>query len=128
MQSASRPRLVLSCFLVAVLLIWSSVPGWCQSSAPPQSRPTIMEFSRERCPMCAEVEKTLAKVKAAYGNQIDIRIVHIEPDEKLFKRYQIAIVPTQIFFNAEGNEVFRHMGVMPYEDSVRILKGLKFIQ
>ncbi len=128
MPSASRPRLALSILLLAGLLIWSSAPGWCQGSAPLQSKPTILEFSRERCPMCEEMETTLTKLKAAYGDQVDIRIVHFEPDEKLFKEYKVAIVPTQIFLNAEGEEVSRHNGIMPYIDLIGELKDLKFIQ
>jgi thioredoxin 1 len=78
--------------------------------------------------MCKEMEVMLEQLKVNYGNQIEIRMVHIDPDEKLFKQYRVVFVPTQIFLNAAGKEVFRHRGVFPQSELIKKLKELKFIQ
>jgi thioredoxin 1 len=37
-----------------------------------------------------------------------------KPDEA--KKYKINIIPTQIFYDASGKELFRHEGFIPRED------------
>jgi thioredoxin len=89
--------------------------------------PVILEFGREFCPMCAYMEKTLGQLKAKYGDQIEVRTLRYDPDEKLFKQYKVVFVPTQVFLDASGKEVFRHTGVFTQYELVKKLKELKLI-
>ena len=45
----------------------------------------------------------------------------------LFKQYKIMLVPTQVFLNAEGQEVDRHIGAWTQDEVVNKLKELQFI-
>jgi thiol-disulfide isomerase/thioredoxin len=99
-----------------------------QIQAPTKSRPVILEFSRELCPMCEYMEKTLGQLKAKYGDQIEVRILHYDSDEKLFKQYEVVFVPTQLFLDASGKEVFRHIGVFTLSELEKKLKQLKMLQ
>jgi len=38
------------------------------------------------------------------------------------------LIPTQVFFNADGKEVDRHMGALTKEEVLQKLRELKFIQ
>ena len=46
----------------------------------------------------------------------------------MFRRYKVAIVPTQVFLNAAGQEVARHEGVYKKEALIQKLRELKFIR
>jgi len=48
--------------------------------------------------MCEHMEKMLQQLKAKYGDQIEVRTLHYDPDEKLFKQYKVVFVPTQVFW------------------------------
>lgn len=78
--------------------------------------------------MCEYMAKVLQQLTAKYGEQIEVRTVHYGPDEKLFKQYQVAFVPTQVFLDTSGKEVFRHTGVLTIYELVKKLKELKLIQ
>jgi thioredoxin 1 len=68
------------------------------------------------------------EVKARYRDQLEIRFAYIEPDEYLFKKFHIIIVPTQVFLDASGQEVYRHEGLISKEDILKKLRELRFIQ
>ena len=78
--------------------------------------------------MCEYMAKTLGQLKSKYGSQIEVRLVHFEPGEKLFKQYKVVFVPTQVFLDASGKEVFRQTGVFTLYELEKKLKELKLIQ
>ena len=53
---------------------------------------------------------------------------YIDEADALFRRYKVAIVPTQVFLNAAGLEVGRHEGVFTQEALIQKLRKLKFIR
>ena len=46
----------------------------------------------------------------------------------MFRHYRVDIVPTQIFLDADGRQVFRHEGVFAREKLIQKLRELKFVQ
>jgi thioredoxin 1 len=52
----------------------------------------------------------------------------LEKSEDLFKQFKIMLVPTQVFLDASGKEVDRHVGALTKEQVVQKLKELKFIK
>ncbi len=127
MPSSNSIRLALG-LLAIVILACQAGPALGQGFPPPPGKPAIIEFARPLCPICKEMEKTLLEVKARYRDQLEIRFAYIEPDEFLFKQFHVIIVPTQVFLNASGQEVFRHEGLFAKEDLLKKLKELRFIQ
>ena len=79
------------------------------------------------CIPCKEMEKVLSAIKSDYGDQIEVRLVLMEKNEALFKQHKIMLVPTQVFLNAEGQEMDRHIGAWSKEEVVNKLKELQFI-
>lgn len=119
--------------LVGVIGLWGFL-ALCQAGlaqaqgvASTPAKPALYDFGRGLCLPCKEMEKVLAEVKSAYGDQVEVRLVMLEKNEDLFKQYKIMLVPTQVFLDAEGHEVDRHMGALSKEDVVKKLKELKFI-
>lgn len=124
MNSLYRPLVFLTCLLLSGFCLLQAA-----SAQPPTTpRPTILEFSREYCPMCAYMKKTLGQLKAKYGDQIEVRTLYYDPDEKLFKQYKVVFVPTQVFLDASGKEVFRRTGIFTLYELEKKLKELKMIQ
>jgi thioredoxin 1 len=128
MKSTKRPGVSLVCLWVMGFWVFQTTAGWAQIQTPLQPRPTILEFSREYCPMCEYMAKTLGQLKSKYGSQIDVRLLHFDPDENLFKQYKIVFVPTQVFLDASGKEVFRHTGLFTPYELTKKLKELKLIR
>ena len=74
-------------------------------------KPTILAFGMTHCYSCLAMSKVFSQVLGEYP---DFQIYSIDSQkERLVSRdiYKLKEMPTQIFFNAEGKEVFRHTGV-----------------
>jgi thioredoxin 1 len=123
----SRHRVWGLMLMVGVLLCGLVLPAWSQPAAPPKSLPEIFEFARKLCPICKGMEQVLQEIKSRYGHQVVIHQVFIDQEEYLFRRYKISIVPTQVFVDATGKEVFRHEGLFPKDKLLEKLRELKFI-
>ncbi|MBM4273653.1 MAG: thioredoxin family protein [Deltaproteobacteria bacterium] len=110
--------------LAGLDLVWSQPPP---PPGPAPTRPVILEFSRKVCPICRETEQVLLRLQSEKGNQFEVKILYIDEDIKLFRQYQVAIVPTQVFLDAGGKKVFRHEGPLSRKQLIRELRKLKFI-
>ena len=111
--------------LLALLLI---SPLVVVSSAAPVAKPTIYEFGRRLCPICGKNAVVLKDVEAKYRDQITLRFLYIDEDEPLFREYRVTFVPTQVFLDASGKEIFRHEGPISPKELIAKLKELKFVR
>ena len=89
--------------------------------------PTILAFGMSHCYSCLAMSKLFAEVLDTHP---EYQIYSIDGQkERLVSRdiYKLREMPTQIFFNALGEEVFRHTGA--YKKAVLhiILKKWGFV-
>lgn len=88
--------------------------------------PMLLEFGSTSCASCVEMGKLLYRAKQEYP-QSAIYFVEVYQDMTVTKNYKIQIIPTQIYLNAKGEEVDRHMGLVTYEQLIAKLKEEKII-
>ncbi len=50
--------------------------------------------------------------------------IDVHKDMAAAEKFRIQMIPTQIFFDAKGKEVKRHIGFMDRADIIRELKAL----
>jgi thioredoxin 1 len=86
-----------------------------------QGRPTVIEFGASACASCREMKVVLAALRNAHGTQIGIAEVDLIQQREAIRQYRIQVMPTQIFFDAQGREISRHVGVI---DGASILARL----
>ncbi|HEX9916427.1 MAG TPA: thioredoxin family protein [candidate division Zixibacteria bacterium] len=74
--------------------------------------PALIDLGRGTCKACKMMQPILEELSEEYKGRATIRIVDIryEPEQANF--YNIRLIPTQIFFDSAGNEVYRHEGFM----------------
>jgi len=104
------------------------VPLLAQATPAPQALPQILEFDRKLCPFCQASERVILAVKDRYPGQFTVRKLYIDEEEPVFRRYNVAIVPTQVFLDSAGQEVGRHVGVFKEGSLIQELRELKFIR
>jgi thioredoxin 1 len=54
--------------------------------------------------------------------------LHVSENQVLAGRYGIQSIPVQAFFDADGQEVFRHTGFYPKEEVMQQLKKMGVAQ
>jgi thioredoxin 1 len=126
MKSGCPKKIIV--FLLGLLLVASLLPAWAQAPGPPQTLPQLYEFDRKLCPVCRKSELIIQEVRNLFPGQFAGRRLYIDEHEKMFRQYQVAIVPTQVFLDPAGKEVFRHEGVFPKDQLIQKLRELKFIR
>ena len=117
----------LFCLVVGFLVVWQPVPTQAQDAAAATGKPALYEFGAGYCVSCKEMEKVMAELKKSHSDQVEFRMIYVDKEKPLFEQYKIMLIPTQIFLDASGKEVDRHMGVLTKEEVLKKLKELKLI-
>ena len=107
------------------LLLWQTCPAQAQGVAPAPGKPAVDEFGSKYCVPCKEMQKVMAALTASYGDQVEFRMVYVDEEKPLFGEYKIVAIPTQVFLNASGKEVDRHMGALSPRRGHREAEGIK---
>jgi len=94
------------------------------SKALKSKRPVLADFGRGTCIPCKMMQPILEKLKKQYEGKAEILIIDVGEYPALTRKYRITIIPTQIFFDPDGNEVYRHQGFMPEADIIEQLEKL----
>jgi thioredoxin 1 len=113
--------------LVGIFVISQSLPAWPQSAAP-QKRPALYEFGAKTCIPCIQMKKVMAELTTSHGSQVEFRMVYTDEEKDLFRQYTIMLIPTQVFLDASGKEVDRHVGALTKEEVLKKLKELNLIK
>ncbi len=86
----------------------ASLPGIEQALAG--GKPTVVEFGANACVACREMKPVLAALARDRAGRISVAEVDIIKQPEYISRYKIQLMPTQVFFDAQGRETSRHMG------------------
>ena len=110
------------------LVVWQPVPAQAQGAAPATGKPALYEFGAGYCASCKDMAKVMAELTATHSDQVEFRMVYVDKEKPLFERYKIMLIPTQVFLDASGKEVDRHVGALTKGEVLKKLKELKFIR
>ena len=113
--------------VMGFLAVWQPGAALAQASAPATGKPALYEFGAGYCASCKEMEKVIAALKTSHGGQVEFRMVYVDKEKPLFEQYKIMLIPTQVFLDASGKEVDRHMGALTKEEVLKKLQELKLI-
>jgi len=86
--------------------------------------PRLVDLGADKCIPCKMMAPMLEELKSEYAGIFNVEFIDVwkNPDEA--KKYGVKIIPTQIFFDATGKELFRHEGFFSKEDILSKWKEL----
>jgi thioredoxin 1 len=89
--------------------------------------PTMVDFGAGTCMPCIQMKPIIAELQAEYKNKANILLIDVNEQSRLTRKYKIMLIPTQIFYDTDGNETNRHIGFFPKDSILINLKkaGLK---
>lgn len=79
-------------------------------------RPVVADFGRGKCIPCKMMKPILEKLAKEFEGKAEVLIIDIDDYPALARRCRVRFIPLQVFFDASGNEVYRHESFMPEED------------
>lgn len=88
-------------------------PRPASATEKPAALPGMWDFGSEKCIPCKTMKEIIDPMIADYKGKVDIRIINVYEEKELTKQFRIVTIPTQVFIDAQGKELFRHIGVYP---------------
>ena len=90
-------------------------------------QPTVVDLGARSCIPCKKMAPILEDLSREYKGKANVLFIDVHEDMPAADRFKVRMIPTQIFFDARGQEVKRHIGFMDKADILKELKaaGLK---
>ena len=80
------------------------------SRVPVKGMVTMIDLGAKKCIPCKMMAPILAKLEKTYEGKADIVFIDVWENRQQAPRFKIRAIPTQVFFNEQGEEIYRHMG------------------
>ncbi len=79
---------------------------------------TFLELGSKGCIPCTKMEPILEEISKKYAGQVEVIFYDLKKKENRHwqKKYGIKTIPTQVFLDADGKEIFRHIGFYPQNE------------
>ena len=121
------------CCLALTILVFAAsgfLPGCSSGTIPPGEEkspqgsssivrdkiPRMVDLGRTFCIPCKMMAPILEGLKKEYAGRLQVEFIDIGKNPNAARKYGIRLIPTQIFFDASGKEVYRHEGFMSKAD------------
>ena len=75
-----------------------------------KGKPVLLELGSHQCAPCREMMPILSQLAKKYPEQFTVSLVDVWKNSAIGEKYGISVIPTQIFFDKDGGELFRHEG------------------
>ncbi|HBC47155.1 MAG TPA: thioredoxin [candidate division Zixibacteria bacterium] len=97
------------------------------SKAAPGKRatlPKLIDLGSKSCIPCKKMAPILEEMKTKYKGKAEVVFIDTKEDRDSALKYKITLIPTQIFFDTTGTEVYRHIGFFPADSIMAHFKTL----
>jgi thioredoxin 1 len=125
--SAANLGILLAVVVIVAGVAWfrsnrpvvSNAPASAPASQPAPARlPRVVDLGADKCKACRDLAPILAELKKEYAGRVLVEFIDVWKDPKAGEPYQITVIPTQVFFDRQGQEVWRHVGFLPKADFI----------
>lgn len=83
-----------------------------------QSLPRLVELGADKCQACKMMVPVLDALRAEYAEIFITEFVDVWAQPEAAKQHKVKLIPTQVFYDASGNELFRHEGFFSKDDII----------
>jgi len=88
--------------------------------------PRLVDLGAATCIPCKKMAPILDGLAKEYKGKMQVDVIDLRYNPEAATEYKIQVIPTQIFFDPSGKEIFRHQGFMAKEDILAKWKELGF--
>jgi thioredoxin 1 len=86
--------------------------------------PRLVDLGADKCVPCKMMAPVLKELTKEYEGRLRVEFIDVWKNPDAGKAYKISLIPTQIFFDAAGKELFRHEGFFSKQDILAKWKEL----
>ena len=110
---------VLAAAVVVVLVARGSGSSTTSAAVtPPGARPLprLVDLGAGKCVPCKQMAPILEELRTEYAGRMEVHFIDVWQDPAAARPFSIHMIPTQIFFAADGEELARHEGFMAKDE------------
>jgi thioredoxin 1 len=93
---------------------------------PTEKLPRLVDLGADKCIPCKMMAPILEDLKKEFAGKLQVDFIDVWKNPDAGKQYGINLIPTQIFYDASGKELFRHEGFFSKADILAKWKELGF--
>ena len=86
--------------------------------------PTLVDLGSDQCQACKMMIPVIEELKTECAGKLQVNFLDARKYDEVSKLYGIKLIPTQIFYDASGRELFRHEGFYSKENILAKWKEL----
>ncbi len=94
------------------------------ATVPSAPLPKLVDLGATKCIPCKMMAPILEEMKLTCAGKLEVVFIDVWEKPEEADKYNINLIPTQVFFDAAGKELFRHEGFFAREDIVAKWKEL----
>lgn len=106
----------------------AAAPARAQPAAISPSRaaavPRLVDLGSVTCVPCKAMAPILDGLRAEYAGRMEVQFIDVWKDPDAGHAYGVRVIPTQIFYAADGRELARHEGFLGREEILARWKAL----
>jgi len=89
------------------------------------SKITMVELGSVNCVPCRAMERVMDSLEVLFPTQLEIKFYDVwtEAGKPYGKKYNVRIIPTQVFLDENGDEIHRHHGFYPQAEIITFLES-----
>jgi thioredoxin 1 len=111
-------------FLFITGTVYGNEPPYNFEKIPLKGTVTMVDLGAKSCIPCKMMAPIIEKLEKVYEGKAAIVFIDVWKHRGQAKRFRIRAIPTQIFFDQQGKEVYRHVGFMSEKAIVKQLKKM----
>lgn len=124
MKKAVGMTLLLAVLLGFGMIATAGSAGETYGTVPVKNMVTMVDLGAKKCIPCKMMAPILEKLEKEYEGKAAIVFIDVWKDRSQVERFGIRAIPTQIFFDKTGKEVYRHVGFMAEDAIVKQLEKM----
>jgi thioredoxin 1 len=101
-----------------------AVGGAAAESGSRAPLPRLVDLGADKCIPCKKMAPILEELKKDFAGRMEVEFIDVWKNPDAGKAYNVEMIPTQIFYDAGGKELFRHAGFFGKEDILAKWKEL----
>jgi thioredoxin 1 len=83
--------------------------------------PRLVDLGATTCKPCIMMEPVLESLREHSAGRMEVEFIDVRANPAAARAYGITSIPTQIYFDADGTERWRHVGFISEEDLLTAL-------
>ncbi|UCF84183.1 MAG: thioredoxin family protein [Desulfobacteraceae bacterium] len=83
---------------------------------------TFIELGADKCIPCKAMQPVMREIAQEYKGTIQVVFYDVWKTPKYAKNYGIRMIPTQVFIDKNGKEIFRHVGFFAKDEIIKMLQ------